>query len=535
MQSAPGNQIHLEAKRARLEAAGRKRRVVFNDDSLEFVHTDAATPEGFLASRLKPLAGTSVDTICWSVIGPGLDGPSYDTKLQPIFGDAHDMAPWMKADPMATNLIKMIRSGICPLQLVVDFAHQNGIEAFASMRMNDVHDSFVERGQTIWKMEHPELKVDSRGVLTDLELYITSQDFTHEDVRQRKLELIEEICSRYDVDGFELDYIRHPAFFSRTLRGLPVSDEEVAIMTSFMARIRQIADEAAARRGRPILIAARLPDTFELCRNIGLDLDVWLKEDLIDIFIAGGGYAPFSLEVEEFVKAGHAHGVPVYPCINQGTATRMSQGAFLEVTRALAANWYRAGVDGIYTWNQASNLGDFEWQPSDDPEVVEMREKYYACLADIGDPGDLVGKNKLFCVDGPVTEHYKHISNEPPLPVTKRGTISEGVLPSIPLWVGDDVEAAAASGVLGPMKLTVEVKKFLPEQALSLRLNGQELTGAEFVAIEGEESQYEIHYEVTSPPLKMGRNFVEAAVKLGNASLETRTEIHGVRLKVEYK
>ena len=62
--------------------------------------------------------------------------------------------------------------------------------------------------------------------LPEFELYTTAQDFSHEAVRQRKLEIIEEICQRYDVDGFELDYIRHPVLFSRRMRGESCTADE---------------------------------------------------------------------------------------------------------------------------------------------------------------------------------------------------------------------------------------------------------------------------------------------------------------------
>ena len=526
-----------EAKRARLKLAGRRRRVIFNDDTNEFVHEGANTPEGFLAPRLAPLAGTSVDTICWSVLADAFDAPSYDSKLQPIYGDAHDtdVPSHLWSEPYCLNLKAMIKSGICPLQVVIDFAHANGMEAFASVRMNDCHDSFVPGGQTIWKLQHPELKVDTQGVLSDMELYVTAWDFSHEEVRGRKLEIIEEICQRYDVDGFELDYIRHPAFFSRTLRGLPVTDEQVQIMTSFMGRIRQITDQAAARRGRPILIATRVPDSFELSTNIGLDLNLWLKEDLVDILIAGGGYAPFTLEVEEFVKAAHAHGVPVYPCINYGGTVRLARGAYLEAVRALATNWYRAGADGIYPWNIHFRLEEFSGKLYNHPGLIKLRQELYACLADIGDPKDLMGKDKLFCVDDEVYPPYRHISSKAALPVFKRGPHPQGVLPGVQLLVGEDLEAAAAASLLTRLKLSIEVKGLTQPDAMLFRLNGQKLTGPEVVAIESQESQYQIDYQVTAPPAKMGRNFIEAAVSYDGTSPGMPIEISALRLKVEYK
>ena len=75
------------------------------------------------------------------------------------------------------------------------------MEAFASVRMNDVHDSFMDaNAMTVWKRTHPEFMVDTRGTLPEFELYMTAQDFSHEAVRRRKIEIIEEICQHYDVD-----------------------------------------------------------------------------------------------------------------------------------------------------------------------------------------------------------------------------------------------------------------------------------------------------------------------------------------------
>ena len=59
-------------------------------------------------------------------------------------------------------------------------------------------------------------------------------------------------------------------FFSRCMRGEPATPEETAIMTGFMARIRKMADAAAARRGKPLLLSARVPDTFEQAVHLGM-------------------------------------------------------------------------------------------------------------------------------------------------------------------------------------------------------------------------------------------------------------------------
>ena len=517
-----------DAKKVRVAAARRQRRVIFNDDTYELSREDANTPEGFLSRRLKPLAGTHVDTISFSVLGGWCDCPIYDSKIQPIYGDAHGGPPeyW----PLVTrNVHALAESGRCPLQIVIDFARENGMEILASMRMNDAHDSFIPGGISMWKRKHPELLVDTKGRLPQFEIYTSCQDFSNKEVQDRKFEIVEELFQRYDVDGFELDFIRHPVFFSRTMRGEPATVKEQQIMTSFMGRIRRLTDETGSRRGRPLLLAMRVPDSFELSRRIGLDLRTWLAEDLVDILIAGGGYAPFSLPVGEFTRLAHRYGVLVYPCINRLPGA-VPEDDFLEGVRALAANWYEAGADGIYFWNLGTPL---EYKTGE--ELVEIRQRYYAPLYELGEPGALAGKDKLFCVDGAVMTNYVHISSEPPLPVASK-PVYPGLFMRVPLMVGDDVQAAAESGVLAGAKLTVKLRGPDRREALLLRVNGEPLTDGEFLMTNAEESEYELSYDVAAASLRKGGNFVEGSLEGGwDAPIRPQVEVCGMRLKVEYK
>ncbi len=527
------------AKRARLKAVARQRRVIFNTDTADLAYPQGGTVEGFLPIRLEPLVGTQVDAVVWSVLGVCGDAPVYDSKVQPIFGDAHGAA--QPAFPeYVPNIKRLVEAGDCPLRVVTDFAHRNGIEAWAGLRMNDCHDSFIAGMQTKWKQSHPELLVDGTGISRSrrehqMALYHTAQDFSHREVRDRKFEIIEEIAERYDIDAFQFNFIRHPVFFGRTMRGLPVRREELEIMTSLMRRIRRCTDDAAARRGRPILLAAIVPDNLQSGVDLGLDVRTWVKEDLVDILIPGLGYAPFSMPVAEFTELAGPYGVPVFPCINRvvpWTGGAETDGLLIEGFRAVATNWYRAGADGVFFWNLASPFERLRGR-----KLIDTRRTYYACLAEIGEAKTLVGKDKLFCVDNPVHSPfgldvgpYHHVSSTPPLPVTL--TLERPQ--SVPLLVGDHLAAAGESGTIAKLQLELHLTGPVDKDSLVMQINGKGLTGGELATSDAENSEFELTYTPDPSLFRLGENILTAS--LGKATHEgPPVVLRGLKLLVRYE
>ena len=524
---------------ARLKALRRQRRIIYNDDSEELRYPQAGTPDGFLSVRLKPLAGTQVDTICWSVLAIWGDAPVYDSKRQPLFGeDAHGGCQ-PGYEHYCANPKKLIAAGHCPLKIVTEFAHKHGMEAFASVRMNDVHDSFVPGIKTIWKRKHPKFLVKTAGKPPIHSLYVTAQDYSHRAVRDRKFEIIEEVCERYNIDGVELDYIRHPVLFSSVMQGRAATAKEVGLMTSFMRRIRKRMDDIAAQRKQPLLLAARVPDTFELALRIGLDLRTWLKQDLVDILIIGGGYAPFSLDTHEIAKMAHAHDVRVYPCINWGPLRDLtSEDEFRDGARALAAKWLgdtgdeekkpkaknpgfskKPGLwsaDGIYLWNLGTSFLSDRGQA-----LIARRQKYYVCLNDIGALRTLRRKDKLYAIDGPVFHPYVFITNKAPLPVKLR----PGQVLRFRLEIRDDVAKASRDGFFRDARLRLTLKGPKNPDQISVRLNGEELRGGKGTPSQPKGSEHWIGYSLSAAALQKGTNIIEVKLKRSTKPAEL-TRVH---------
>ena len=525
-QSESGNSARGRA--ARQEVLNKRRRIIFNDDSYETSRPDANTPEGFLRRRLQPLVGTPVDTISFSVLGGWGDAPVYDSKVQPVYGDAHGGPPNEWSQYTARNIKALIDSGRDALQIVIDFAHANEMELFASIRMNDSHDSFLPPLVTLWKKDHPELLVDRGDVPADKDahpkgLYVIAQDFAHQDVRDRKFEIIEEVCQRYDIDGIDLNFIRHPVFFSRTMRGEPVRDDEIEVMTNFLRRIRKMTDQHGTRRDKPILVATIVPDNLGLAKNIGLDIEAWIKDDLIDIVIPGLGYAPFTLPVREFTDLAHPHGVKVYPCINRVAPHQVPFELVPEGFRGVASNWYRAGADGIFFWNLGTPI---EHMTGD--EMVRTRNQYYAALPDLGSTKSLIAKDKLFCLDDPVISYYQHISSRPLLPVK----LCKGTATQVPLVVGDDVNAARQD--LRPqLRLTLGTGAKLSHDAILARINGRQLKVDPFVS--SGEKRKSWTYVVEPAAVALGENTLQVSLQDTPSAAAESVQLVQVRLLLRYR
>ena len=130
--------------------------------------------------------------------------------------------------------------------------------------------------------------------------------------------IIFETFERFDVDGVEMDYMRHPGVFR--------SDEAYQnryLMTDLIETVHNRLKEVGAERGRDLQLAVRVPPTLADSVRIGLDVESWIRDGLVDIVAVGGGFIPFETPIREFVEAAEGTGCQIYGCIE---ATRHMDG-----------------------------------------------------------------------------------------------------------------------------------------------------------------------------------------------------------------
>jgi hypothetical protein len=391
---------------------------------------------------------------------------------------------------------ELIDLGTDCLQAVIDFGHKHKMEVFWSMRMNDTHDveHRPEKPYFLFpplKSEHPDWLVGDRVKRTPHGRW-SSVDYARPEIRDLAFRYIEEVCRNYDVDGVELDFFRHLCYFRSTALGGTASDQERAAMTGLMDRVRKMTEEVGRQRGRPILIAVRVPDSVGYCRDMGFDLERWLRDDLLDLLITT---CYFQLNPWEYsVELGHKYHVPVYPCLSDSRVrgeTRFHRGSAASY-RGRAMNAWAAGADGLHLFNFF------------DPQAPMWRE--------IGDPGTLATKDRLYFVsvrDGDPRSYLAKGREYRTLPVfgpSQPQLITASQPLKLEIVIGDDLAAAQRRGQHPTVKLHVETPAVGKAEQLRVQLNGTELTHG---VVTGGWADYSVPVACA----KRGANAVEIAVK----------------------
>jgi hypothetical protein len=305
---------------------------------------EPATVENFLSKRTSPLVGSQVDAVfyCTGVFNI-YTHKSTETELR-THAD-RGVEDWSH---------ELIEQGRDSLSIMVDFGHKQGWEVFWSMRMNDTHDSGDNALFARWKKDHPDCLM---GTKADKFRYggrrWSAVNYALPQVRDKVFRILKDVATRYDVDGLELDFFRHPVYFKPQMTGDQVTQEQCDQMTDLIGRVRTLCDEIGAKRGRPMLIAVRVPDSVGYAKAIGLDFVRWMELGLIDLVI---GTCYFHLEPwENMVALCRRYDTPFYACLSASRLVSPKQPESkgdIEAWRGEALRAWQAGVSGIYTFNR---------------------------------------------------------------------------------------------------------------------------------------------------------------------------------------
>ena len=339
-------------EKQRAEALNRRRLVIFNndgDDARMFPEKLELTRENFHSLRNIGVVGSEVDSLFYS---PGVAAGPLDFP-----NPAGEYLTVKSFHPGWRNVtMQMISEGNESMRWTEEFCRQHGIEFFASLRMNDTHDAGLPADENNpqmakIKLKHPEYML---GSFQKRPPYATwsALDYGRPEVREIIKRNIAALCGRFDIDGIEYDFFRHMQLFRSVAWGGVASDGELETMTKFMAELRGITEAAGKKRGRPILVAVRVPDSLEYCRGVGIDLEKWMRDKLVDMVI-GSGYFQLS-PWRDSAELAHRCGVKFYASLDESRIREFlpcGSRNSLEAYAARALDALESGADGIYYFN----------------------------------------------------------------------------------------------------------------------------------------------------------------------------------------
>jgi GNAT superfamily N-acetyltransferase len=415
---------------------------------------------------------------------------------------------------------EMYGDGPDGLQTYIDFCRKSGYEAFWAMRANDTHDAGggdhgrMRWESNEWKKAHPEYLVGSRDKRPPFGAW-SAFDYSHPEVREKLFRLFEEVCLNYDIDGMMIDFFRHLSFFRSTAYGGTATSTETEMMTQLLRRLRKMMDEVGAKRGRPILFAVRTPDSTGFSKALGLDVERWMKEGIIDIWIVTGYFR--MQEWKETVAVARKFDVPVWASLDESrvAAGRDSLYNSRESYRARAMNAWRGGVDSLWLFN-------FFYLPGS-PQFELLRE--------LGDPAQLTRLDKVYVPDARGRGNARRLLNSAERFFTRPETFSpqqpadlkpgQGV--SVNLLISDDLSRSALGEIQPRLRLEIETEGLKTSTGLNVRLNSRTLKG-------GNLSERVLSFVLNPSLVQLGPNRIDVALQKEHSAATLRD----LRLWIRY-
>lgn len=273
------------------------------------------------------------------------------------------------ARPQHRRFLPMLDAGVQPLQVMLDQSHKRGMEFLAGLRVNDNHghisvEQGVGSGSTF-------VADSARYQIGDTASLGTHLDFTHQEVRDYVASAAEHLLETFDVDGLELCFRDHGYFPEGT------ETERMPLMTEFVRAVYELVQAAGESRGRKLVLGVRVNATIDLCNDMGLDIETWVRERLIDyVSPSDTMYMAINDPIEQFAEIDTGTDCMFYPSIMPHSSARHirlmnGQHLNLDQKRAAAQNFYAAGADGLSYYNHFLAM---EWAPFYPMHLFEMDE-----------------------------------------------------------------------------------------------------------------------------------------------------------------
>ena len=479
-----------------------RRRLIFYDDARHYHYYIYEPPMSIEQATwtIDAVAGTGVDTFAWGFgVGPTV---FHDSKFADVFAGHLDVIPDVASWRAYENATGLIERGYDPLEVMIDRAHETGMEFIGSLRLTHSSDPADTGNAHNWqfKIDHPEWAL--KGSASDPNRK-NNFNWKHPEVRAERFAIAEETCARYDVDGIELDLTFNPYYFEEN-----EVEENLHVLTAFLRELRSTANASAKKRGRRLDVGARLLPSLQANNDAGFDVVTWIEEGLLD-FVVPNVYSHMPIDPDfpftwatELAKSS---GCEVYPALGSTLGANREQYATTEHYRAAAAAYWSRGADALYLpwypWPIGSEQRQILTEISDPDILSEKAKRYY--MAPRHTQGVRFGYDALLpaCLEaGPVT---------------------------LRLYVAEDCQRANAI-------LTLKLGESTSHDLMRVQFNGRELPQADatYTAFGYEYSTLE--FRLDPGALAHGENEISIALLSRPSNLASAVVIEGVEIAVDY-
>lgn len=353
-----------------------------------------------MESAIDELAGTPVEAVTFC-LGEGRVF-LHDTKVGELWG--HNVEKWARLGRYRTHLnaLALIEEGTDSLQIVCERAHEVDMLLYPSLNVqqgSDIKQPFqsyeeyqesMDDGSTThtwercsdFRFENKHLEIGAKSDLDPNFPCPGNLDFMHEESRNERFGIIEEVANNYPIDGFQLQFHSGCYFFhpDEVEEGRP-------ILTEWIRRVHDVVKKNGAERE----LAIRVPLDLEHCESVGMDLKEWARQGLVDVIIAHDMEASYRLNPNADFRP-LVHLCEGTDCRALATLTshietdRLSEVPISGI-RGAACNYWAQGIDGMELWHwfyhwpyQAPFYERIREVPH--PDVMAPKDKSYQLLTE---------------------------------------------------------------------------------------------------------------------------------------------------------
>ncbi|MFH1572068.1 MAG: hypothetical protein ABIL09_29020 [Gemmatimonadota bacterium] len=423
-------------------------RLIYYNDAHHF-HAKRIEPPAsrhLLQWPVDEVAGSGVDLL---VLGLGYgDVYFHESKVGRVVGQGKQV--WESyIDWRVMHMVEAGRRlGTDQLRAVIERGRELGVGVFPSLKLQDVSPPGSERCGRLKGARGAAVCIGAEG------RYEWAYDFALEEVRQDKLAVLREVLFEYGADGVELDFMFDACYF----RAGQV-EAGTAVMTRFVAQVRQLAAEAGSGQGRALPVMVRVALERERNLAMGLDVEDWLRQGLVDYAVAQDERLLTDTQPRPtwLPVAARAAGALAYYRPPRRVYHEAAGVPTIEMYRALRQTLDREGYAGLYhgymPWPLAAAEHEFLREMAF-PEVLRRRPKRYYLQPREGP------------ASGPSTTPDRVLP----------ARLAEGETIAARLWVADDVMAARRDGEMRRPILTLRFSCYCIEDDVEMRFNGRLLS-----------------------------------------------------------